>query len=86
MERKKRKERRRERGRQIKYTISTDSRNPYDKEKMDICTIIYHIGQSTVNIMLKRQWIYYAINKYASFTVVYNFNTQIAFTYTKNLT
>ena len=40
MERKKRKERRRERGRQIKYTISTDSRNPYDKEKMDICTIL----------------------------------------------
>lgn len=43
------------RGRQIKYTISTDSRHSYDKEKMDTCTIIYHIGQSTVNITLKRQ-------------------------------
>jgi len=52
---------------------------------MDMGTIIYHIGQSMINIMLKRQWIYYAINKYASFTVVYNFKTQIAFTYTKIL-
>lgn len=85
MERKKRKEGRRETWREIKYTISTDSRNFYDKEKMDMCIIIYHIGQSMINIMLKRQWIYYAINKYASFTVVYNFKTQIAFTYTKIL-
>ena len=65
MERKKRKEGRRETWREIKYTISTDSRNFYDKDKMDMCIIIYHIGQSMINIMLKRQWIYYAINKYS---------------------